>query len=210
MPSPKTTIGIDVGGIKKGFHAVANRDGHYLAQYQSQQADDIAAWALAYQPSVIAIDAPCMFSQSGRSRKAEQDLVKHGIRCFYTPTRMLAKQSHFYDWVFNGELLYQALGWPIFMGNQTETPCLIETFPHGIQLSLCENGTKKISGDSKSVIRKNTLALKAHYDLSQLSCIDFIDAALCAVSADYFANHQFTAYGCNEDGFIVLPKKAAK
>ena len=71
MASHNITIGIDVGGIKKGFHAVANRNGVYLAQLHSSNADEIATWVLDHQPSVIAIDAPSMFSPQGNSRQAE-------------------------------------------------------------------------------------------------------------------------------------------
>jgi hypothetical protein len=128
------------------------------------------------------------------------------MRCFYTPTRTLAAQSHFYDWVFNGQLIYQKLGLPIFMGDQTDAPCIIETFPHAIQISLWARNGQSCPEGSKLSVRRNTLAVQASYETSQLSSIDFIDAALCAVSADYFLNNQFTAYGCKQDGFIVLPK----
>jgi predicted nuclease with RNAse H fold len=205
MTSLNTTIGIDVGGIKKGFHAVANRTGKYLAQFHSSNADEIAAWVLDHQPSVIAIDAPSMFSLQGNSRQAERDLVKNGMRCFYTPTRELAAKSRFYDWVFNGERLYQALGLPIFSGEQNDAPCMIETFPHGIQISLWGNDHQYCPEGGKLSVRKNTLVEKSHYDTSQLSCIDFVDAALCAVTADYFFNRQFTSYGCITDGFILMP-----
>jgi predicted nuclease with RNAse H fold len=204
MASQKITIGIDVGGIKKGFHAVANRDGSYLAQFHSIHPDEVASWVLSHNPSAVAIDAPSMFSLNSGSRKAERDLVSNGMRCFYTPTRALAAQSRSYDWVFNGELLYQKLGLPIFMGEQSQETCAIETFPHAVQMSLWAEDPNPI-GNKRSV-RESTLALKANYDTSQLSNIDFIDAALCAVSADYFAHHQFTAYGCKTEGYIVLPK----
>ncbi len=204
MASQKITIGIDVGGIKKGFHAVANRDGSYLAQFHSIHPDEVASWVLSHNPSAVAIDAPSMFSLNSGSRKAERDLVSNGMRCFYTPTRALAAKSRFYDWVFNGELLYQKLGLPIFMGEQSQETCAIETFPHAVQMSLWAEDPNPI-GNKRSV-RESTLALKANYDTSQLSNIDFIDAALCAVSADYFAHHQFTAYGCKTEGYIVLPK----
>ena len=204
MASQKITIGIDVGGIKKGFHAVANRDGLYLAQFHSIHPDEVASWVLSHNPSAIAIDAPSMFSLNSGSRKAERELVSNGMRCFYTPTRALAAKSRFYDWVFNGELLYQKLGLPIFMGEQSQETCAIETFPHAVQMSLWAEDPNPI-GNKRSV-RESTLALKANYDTSQLSNIDFIDAALCAVSADYFAHHQFTAYGCKTEGYIVLPK----
>ncbi len=204
MASQKITIGIDVGGIKKGFHAVANRDGLYLAQFHSIHPDEVASWVLSHNPSAVAIDAPSMFSLNSGSRKAERDLVSNGMRCFYTPTRALAAKSRFYDWVFNGELLYQKLGLPIFMGEQSQETCVIETFPHAVQMSLWAGDLHPV-GNKRSV-RESTLALKANYDTSQLSNIDFIDAALCAVSADYFAHHQFTAYGCKTEGYIVLPK----
>lgn len=207
MTSHFTTIGIDVGGIKKGFHAVANCNGQYFAQLHSRIPDEVAAWALAHQPSAIAIDSPSMFSLEGASRQAERDLVKHGMRCFYTPTRTLAAKSHFYDWVFNGERLYQALGLPIFMGGPNQNPCLIETFPHGIQISLCAHNQAASLEGSKLSVRKNTLEVKANYDTSQLKSIDFIDAALCAVTADYFVKHQYIAYGCQTDGFIIMPNK---
>lgn len=208
MTSINTTVGIDVGGVKKGFHAIANKGGQYFAKLHATDPEEIAQWALAHQPSVIAIDAPCMFSAQGHSRKSERDLVQNGMRCFYTPSRALAQKSRFYDWVFNGELLYQKLRLPIFMGVQTTAPCIIETFPHAVQMSLWAEDSNPM-GNKRSV-RESTLALKANYDTRQLSNIDFIDAALCAVSADYFARHQFIAYGCKAEGYIILPKVTLK
>jgi len=82
MTSHKTTIGIDVGGAKKGFHAVANRDGLYLEKFHSIHPDEIAAWTLSHNPIAVAIDAPSIFSLSSGSRKAERDLVSNGMRCF--------------------------------------------------------------------------------------------------------------------------------
>jgi predicted nuclease with RNAse H fold len=208
MTSPKITVGIDVGGIKKGFHAVVNHAGQYHDHFQSTNPDAVVAWALSQKPSVIAIDAPSMFSQNGRSRKAERDLVNNGMRCFYTPTRDLAKESHFYDWVFNGELIYKKLELPIFMGDKINSPCVIETFPHAIQLSLWALNGQSCHEGSKSSIRRKTLALHAKYETKKLTSIDLIDAALCAVSADYFVNEQFSAYGCSEEGFIVIPNNS--
>lgn len=210
MTSINTSIGIDVGGVKKGFHAVANKGRQYLGQLHSTDPEEIATWALAHQPTVIAIDAPCMFSAHGHSRKSERDLVENGMRCFYTPTRVLAAQSRFYDWVFNAERLYQTIGLPIFMGKPTNTPCVIETFPHAVQLSLWKNDSAFTPEGSKLTVRRKTLVQKANYDISHLSNIDFIDAALCAVSADFFASHQFDAYGCTSEGFIILPKITLK
>ncbi|HSO83698.1 hypothetical protein, partial [Thiocapsa sp.] len=44
-PSPATiVVGIDVGGPRKGFHAVALREGSYLDKFASREALDVAAW----------------------------------------------------------------------------------------------------------------------------------------------------------------------
>jgi predicted nuclease with RNAse H fold len=214
-----SNIGIDVGGVKKGFHAVANIGGQYLDKLHSIDPEEIVAWALSHHPSAIAIDAPCMFSLNSGSRKAERDLVSAGMRCFYTPTRALAAKSRFYDWVFNAERLYEKLGLPLFMGESfmdklfmdkpCKAPCVIETFPHAVQIALCRNDAAFIPEASKSCLRRQTLLQKAAYDVSHLNNIDFIDAALCAVSADYFAKQQFTAYGCTAEGFIVIPNSAS-
>ena len=201
------TVGVDVGAFKKGFHAVANENGNFLAKFHSQNADEIVTWILKQEPTAIAIDAPSVFSQSGRSRLAERLLVTDGIRCFYTPTRELAKKSRFYDWVFNAELLFQKLNLPIFMGEKMQYPCLIETFPHGIHLSFWNHQFLN-SKLSKFLARKLTLEQKAQYETSSLCNIDFIDAALCAISADYFTRGQYIAYGSKEEGYIVLPDQS--
>ncbi|NCA26592.1 MAG: DUF429 domain-containing protein [Methylophilaceae bacterium] len=202
------TIGVDVGGVKKGFHAVANQNGNFFAKFHSRSVDEIVSWIINQAPLVVAIDAPSMFSLNGRSREAERLLVNHGVRCFFTPTRALAQRSHFYDWVFNGELLFQKLNLAIFMGGKPQFPSVIETFPHGIDLFFWANKRPIIPKISKTLSRKITLTKKARYETSELSNIDFIDAALCAISADYFARNQFTAYGSDAEGYIVLPAQS--
>ena len=202
------TIGVDVGGLKKGFHAVANLNGKFFAKFHSRNPDEIVSWIINQAPLVVAIDSPSMFSLNGRSREAERLLVNHGVRCFFTPTRELAQRSHFYDWVFNGELLFQKLNLAIFMGGKPQFPSVIETFPHGIDLFFWGNKRPIIAKISKTLSRKITLTQKARYETSELSNIDFIDAALCAISADYFARNQFTAYGSDAEGYIVLPAQS--
>ena len=201
------TVGVDVGAFKKGYHAVANENGSFSAKFHSANVDEIVSWILKQEPTAIAIDAPSMFSQSGRSRLAERLLVTHGIRCFYTPTRELAKNSRFYDWVFNAELLFQKLNLPTFMGEKIQSPCVIETFPHGVHLSFWNHQFLK-SKLRKFLARKHTLEQKAQYKTSSLGNIDFIDAALCAISADYFTRGEYIAFGSKEEGYIVLPDQS--
>lgn len=201
------TIGIDVGGIKKGFHAVANQHGAFFAKFHSSDVNEMVFWISKQQPSIVAIDAPCMFSMNGRSREAERLLVSNGVRCFFTPTREHAQKSRFYDWVFNGERLFKKLNLPLFMGKKAKTPCVIETFPHGINLFFRGGNHLMSSEKSKILARKLTLKELANYPTSELTNIDFVDAALCAIAADYFFRDQFIAYGSNSEGYIVLPNK---
>lgn len=198
-------VGIDVGGLKKGYHAVVNRHGQYHAQFHSTDPHAIANWAKQFNPSVMAIDAPAMFSQDGRSRKAERDLVKNGLRCFYTPTRTMAEKSRFYDWVFNGERLYQALRLPLFSGMPCTEACLMETFPHGITTAYQQAQTKALALGNKTARRLHALTGMA-YDTQHLANIDFIDAALCAIAADYCMANRISVYGCKQDGLIGIPQ----
>ena len=104
-----TFVGIDVGGERKGFHAVALNDGKFLTQTTNPNPAAIVDWCLEYKASVIAVDAPCRWSKSGSSRLAERELSKQGIWCFSTPTKQRALQRNFYKWMLNGEKLYECL-----------------------------------------------------------------------------------------------------
>ena len=82
---PSTVVGIDVGGALKGFHAVALRDGAYAGQLASHDVQELANWCLVTMcASVIAIDAPCRWSTTGRARLCERQLMQQGICCFKT------------------------------------------------------------------------------------------------------------------------------
>ena len=72
-PIPETiVVGIDVGGPRKGFHAVALRDGVYLDKFASPDPLALAAWCIQVGARAVAIDAPCRWSRTGRARPAER------------------------------------------------------------------------------------------------------------------------------------------
>ena len=80
---PITVVGIDVGGVRKGFHAVALRDGVYAGQLATGDVQELAHWCRSVVgASVIAIDAPCRWSSDGRARPCERELMRQGIFCF--------------------------------------------------------------------------------------------------------------------------------
>ncbi len=138
---PCTTVGIDVGGPRKGFHAVALSGGAYAAQLATSDAEDLAHWCRSeVQASVIAIDAPCRWSTDGRARPCERELRQQGIICFASPTRQaaVAHPTGDYDWMLQGEALYRALevSHPLVARLPINVPGFFEPFPHAITWHL--------------------------------------------------------------------------
>ena len=201
--SKPIVAGIDVGGDRKGFHAVALNDGRFIDKKTDCDPDQIVEWCLHNEASVVAVDAPCHWSQKGASRLAERRLAEKKICCFATPTRERAEGRNFYRWMFNGERLYRALAseYQLFDGTSTSGPTCFETFPHAI---MCSFNGKPIIGGRKVATRRSALASRG-YDVSKLTNIDFVDAALCAVTAEKFRAGQYATYGDCEDGIIVVP-----
>ena len=203
MTKPQTVIGIDVGGNRKGFHAVLMRDGQILGAKGDRDPAAIVAWCLENKACVVAVDAPCRWSADGKSRAAERAINGLGLHCYYTPTRELATGRNFYQWVFNGERLYRALEqhYPQFAGQRGEGHVCMETFPHAI---VCALEGRVIPAQPKNTTRRRVLR-NMGFDDARLTCIDYVDAALCAVAADSFRRNTFNFYGDSTEGFIVVP-----
>lgn len=199
----ETVVGIDVGGIVKGYHAVAINGQVILGVKTSTAPAEIVAFCLSHQANVVALDAPCGWSCNGSSREAERKLLKKRISCFSTPSAEKAKESSFYGWVFNGAVLYQKLlsHYALFDGNKTTDMCCIETFPHAV---VCALAGSIVTAKPKSVTRRLVLESQ-NYKTDLLSNVDFLDAALCAVSASHFRLNNCQAFGNTKEGFIVIP-----
>lgn len=200
-----TVIGIDVGGERKGFHAVALQDGTFVATLAHSDPEVVASWCRQQNAAVVAVDAPCGWSDGGSSRLAERSLAvgAHKIHCFATPTRARAKQSRFYAWVFNGERLYNQLfkHYALFNGTRRAGPACFETFPHAV---VCALAGRVVASHPKRETRRNALR-QLGYDVSSLSNVDLVDAALCALTADGFVRGRVQLFGNKVEGFIVVP-----
>ena len=200
-----TVAGIDVGGERKGFHAVALRDGVFETT-ASTNAGEIVDWCRARGATIVAVDAPCAWSQSSMSRQAERDLRLGGrkIHCFATPTRARADGKRFYGWVFNGEKLYQRLTdhFRLFDGDRRDGSICFETFPHAV---ICALAGSVVATTPKVSTRRAALR-DLGYDDRVLANIDFVDAGLCAVAADKFGQGCTRLFGERADGFIVVPE----
>ncbi len=199
----QTFVGIDVGGARKGFHAVLVCDGRILGKKAERDPDAMATWCLENEASVVAVDAPCRWSVAGKSREAERELNRQRLHCYYTPTRAGALNRSFYQWVFNGEKLYRALGcrYPLFSGPHGGGRVCFETFPHAV---VCALEGRVVPARPKNITRRTVLQRRG-FDVSMLSCIDFVDAALCALAAEAFHKNNFKVYGDSAEGLIVVP-----
>jgi len=203
--SSSTVIGIDVGGPKKGFHAVMLREGQICGTKTDCDPKVIVEWCLEQDASVVGVDAPCMWSVAGKHREAERLLNQDGMHCFYTPTRERAQGNPFYSWMLNGEKLFKALRkhFSVYTGQRKAERVCFETFPHAI---VCALKGRIVPAHPKTSVRREVLT-KLGLDISSLTNIDFVDAALCAVAAEAFRRGEAKLYGDAEEGYVVVPRE---
>lgn len=206
LQASQIVVGVDVGGKRKGFHAVALRGNSIIGVKADSKASLIVEWCKYIQAVAVGVDAPCQWSLTGRARYAERALMNAGIWCFATPTREIAKThpKNNYGWMLAGAELFSSLkahyrlfdGLPIGFN-----PVCFETFPQAVACSLAG---EVISAKRKSYVRRNLLS-GFGVDTTLLPNIDFIDAALCAVAAINLLAGSVKTYGDMTEGFIVVP-----
>ena len=200
----KIVVGVDVGGLKKGFHAVALQNGSFLETFSTLYAAEVATWCRTLKASAIGIDAPCSWSRTGRARFCERELARQGIFTFATPNRSKGKTHPFYRWMCNGADLYRLLTpqYRLFEGKRrTALPVCFETFPQAV---ACALAGMIIPAKRKRTDRPRLLR-KTGFDVESLTDIDMVDAGLCALTAQYLLAGSIKMYGDVEDGFIVVP-----
>jgi hypothetical protein len=88
--------------------------------------------------------------------------------------------------------------------NERARPICFETFPHAI---ACALSGAPVSARNKRQVRGALLA-KAKICCDSLTNIDFVDAALCALTAEHFAHRRYMHYGDAGEGCIVVPRLA--
>lgn len=199
--------GVDVGGVRKGFHAVALQRGQVVGTYTHAEPAAVSAWCMATGARAVAVDAPCRWSAAGRSRAAERDLRKEGIQAFATPSFATASAKPFYRWMINGADLYVRLHpyYVLFDGGEPAARICLETYPQAV---ACALATRLLRAREKRADRRAVL-LRAHVDVRRLTNIDLLDAALCAVAAAYTRAGHYRAYGDRDEGMIFVPGRRA-
>jgi predicted nuclease with RNAse H fold len=205
--SAPIVAGIDVGSTRKGFHAVA-LSGQTLSKFSSTDPKAIANWCGDLDATVVAVDAPIAWSATGRARPAERALMNAGIWSFSTPTEEAARShvQNYFGWMLNGAALYRALQKrfePFNGSNDRSRPIVFETFPHAVTCALA--GQIVRAADKRRMRREFLNDAGVCCDL--LSNIDYVDAALCALTAAKFAQRRFEKHGDPIEGYIVVPLK---
>jgi predicted nuclease with RNAse H fold len=199
-----TVAGVDVGGARKGFHAVVLRDHQIVATLATCSAADVMRWCRAQEAVAIGIDAPCRWSLSGRTRPCERALARLRMSCFSTPSRAIGEAHPFYRWMVNGAELFRLFA-PQYRLYDGRSPILdpvcFETFPQAI---ACTLAGKTLSARHKRVDRRRLLE-KVGIATNAIATIDEIDATLCALTAQHVLAGTFKALGDATEGFILLP-----
>lgn len=201
--------GIDIGGTKKGFHLVILDGTQLVLATHAQEPEVLLAHCLAHHVHCIAVDAPCRWRLSPHTpRLAELEMARAHISCFSTPMREKVIGHAFYGWMFNGERMYQTLSahYPILEQlpvDSAVTSCSVETFPHAMTCAYL--GVDHASAKAKRTQRRALLEALG-VDTKGLRSIDFLDAALCAISAQALCKGNYQAWGDKESGYIIVPK----
>ena len=209
MENPVIVAGVDVGGTRKGFHAVALRNGAFHGKFRSTDPKRIADWCRStVQARAVGIDAPCRWSLTGRARPAERELMGEGIWCFSTPDLRTAKKhpNNHYGWMLNGAELFRQFEktYPLCrkLSSGAGRKLCFETFPHAVACGLAGH---PVSAKQKRRVRRALLEA-AGIDTTELTNIDLVDAALCALTAHFVASGQACkSYGEPGTGLIIVP-----
>ena len=132
--------------------------------------------------------------------------MEQGIWCFSTPTRQRAIEhpKDHYGWMLRGEALFQGLKptHPVRLPASGQRGCF-ETFPHAIAWHL--TGGKAVASRKRS--QRRALLAAAEVDLAELTNIDLVDAALCALAAHHVATGgACQTYGEPDTGLIIVPQ----
>jgi predicted nuclease with RNAse H fold len=207
MKSEQAVAGIDIGGERKGNHLVVLRGTEIVCRLRKQTPEHMLEECHQLEVSAVGIDAPCRWRMGEAGRQAEKALAKQRVFSFATPTRELAmaSKSGFYGWMLSGERVYQAFAphFPLF-GNGAEIGGRVcfETFPHAITCALLGN---QVASAKKKGTQRREILQREGVEITSLRSIDEVDAALCALTANFLLEGSVVTYGDELGGYIVVP-----
>ena len=123
-----------------------------------------------------------------------------------THERATAHPTNHYGWMLRGDSLFQALEPTHPLCSSLPVcgqKCCFETFPHAITWHLTDGKADA----SRKRSQRRALLEEAGIDLTELTNIDLVDAALCALTAHCVASGgRCEPYGQRDTGLIIVPK----
>jgi predicted nuclease with RNAse H fold len=105
-----SSIGVDVGGKRKGFDVAVIDDRRVMALEGRLTRDQVVDLIVTHTPTIVAIDSPRSYALEGQTaREGELQLAKAicGIR--WTPDASRVHANAYYAWIREGFTLYEAL-----------------------------------------------------------------------------------------------------
>ena len=140
-------VGIDVGGSRKGFHAVALEDGVFLARRQTSCVAELTGWCRdGIDARLVAIDAPCRWRASDGTRPAERQLLAQGMNVPYMTAQF-----------FGGTGLLIIVGVTLDTMRQVETHLLQRHYDGFLRRGKIRGRFERTAGGSGSAISSNAL-----------------------------------------------------
>ena len=116
------TVGVDVGGRRKGFDVAVLDDREVAALIGHLDREAVVELVCMHQPALVAVDSPRSCAPEGQStRECERELSTSicGIR--WTPDKKRVHANPYFAWIVEGLALYAALA--------TADVPVIEVFP---------------------------------------------------------------------------------
>ena len=116
------TVGVDVGGRRKGFDLALLDDREVTALMRGLDREAVVEFVNMHQPALVAVDSPRSCAPEGQStRECERELITSicGIR--WTPDNKCVEANPYFAWIGEGLALYAALA-------AADVP-VIEVFP---------------------------------------------------------------------------------
>src|SRR6187399_2459303 len=139
-----TSLGIDVGGVRKGYDLVLLDDTRGVLQSQRHVALGVLRGYIdAWQPDVVCIDSPPAWAIDA-PRRTEAYVLALGLSLYRTPWAEEAKANAFYAWMLSGFEAFAAAssaGYDMYDGGASVQGKALEVFPHAISSVL--HGTRR-------------------------------------------------------------------
>ena len=201
------SLGIDVGGVRKGLDLVIV-DGRHKILVQKRRANlgELRSLVAQHKPDIVAIDSPPAWASTGwNSRHAERELVRLGVHSFATPSAPDRQKSSFYDWMREGFKVFRTLAgrFPRYRSGSV-TGTAIEVFPHASAVFL---SARKRPRNIKRHHWRKAILQREGIESAMLGSKDQIDAALAALTGLYALRGKMKTFGRPNEGVIVVPDK---